>query len=77
MKIKTILQKQYQKLEIRRIETIGPKVGDELKISAVKAILIALGLVLLYITIRFQWRHGVSAIIALLHDVSIIYYYIS
>jgi preprotein translocase subunit SecF len=47
-------------------------VGDELKISAVQAILIALGLVLLYITIRFQWRQGVSAIIALVHDVLII-----
>jgi len=70
--IKTIIQTQYQKLEIRRIETIGPKVGDELKISAVKAIFIALGLVLLYITIRFQWRQGISAIIALLHDVSIV-----
>ena len=37
-----------------------------------QAILIALGLVLLYITIRFQWRQGVSAIIALVHDVLII-----
>ncbi len=67
-----ILLNQHPKLEIRRIESIGPKVGDELKISAVQAILIALGLVLLYITIRFQWRQGVSAIIALVHDVLII-----
>ena len=70
--LRKILLPQHPKLEIRRIETIGPKVGDELKISAVQAILIALGLVLLYITIRFQWRHGVSAIIALVHDVLII-----
>jgi len=70
--LRKILEPQHPKLEIRRIETIGPKVGDELKISAVKAILIALGLVLLYITIRFQWRQGVSAIIALLHDVLVV-----
>ena len=70
--LKKILEPQHPKLEIRRIETIGPKVGDELKISAVKAILIALGLVLLYITIRFQWRQGVSAIVALLHDVIVV-----
>ena len=70
--LQNILLNQYPKIEIRRIETIGPKVGDELKISAVKAILIALGLVLLYITIRFQWRQGVSAIIALVHDVMIV-----
>ncbi len=67
-----ILLTQHPNFEIRRIESIGPKVGDELKISAVQAILIALGLVLLYITIRFQWRQGFSAIIALVHDVLII-----
>ena len=70
--LKHILKTNHPNLEIRRIETIGPKVGDELKISAVKAIFIALGLVLLYITIRFQWRQGISAIIALLHDVTIV-----
>ncbi len=36
--LRKILEPQHPKLEIRRIETIGPKVGDELKISAVKAI---------------------------------------
>ena len=72
LELKNILKSYHQKLDIRRIETIGPKVGDELKISAVKAIFIALGLVLLYITIRFQWRQGISAIIALLHDVIIV-----
>ena len=70
--LRKILMPQHPKLEIRRIETIGPKVGDELKISAVQAILIALGLVLLYITIRFQWRQGVSAIVALVHDVLVV-----
>ena len=70
--LRKILLNQHPKLEIRRIETIGPKVGDELKISAVQAILIALGLVLLYITIRFQWRQGVSAIVALVHDVLVV-----
>ena len=70
--LRKILLPQHPKLEIRRIETIGPKVGDELKISAVQAIFIALGLVLLYITIRFQWRQGVSAIVALVHDVLVV-----
>lgn len=70
--LRKILELQHPKLEIRRIETIGPKVGDELKVSAVQAILIALGLVLLYITVRFQWRQGVSAIVALVHDVMIV-----
>ena len=70
--LRNILLPQHPKLEIRRIETIGLKVGDELQVSAVQAILIALGLVLLYITIRFQWRQGVSAIVALVHDVLVV-----
>ncbi|NBR21882.1 MAG: protein translocase subunit SecF, partial [Proteobacteria bacterium] len=45
---------------------------DELKTSALQAILIALGLVLIYITFRFQWRQGIAAIITLLHDVMVV-----
>jgi preprotein translocase subunit SecF len=56
-------------VEIRRVETIGPKVGDELKQDAMLAVFIALGLVLVYISFRFEWRFGVSAIVCLLHDV--------
>ena len=67
--LQQILQNANTKPEIRRVETIGPKVGDELKEDALLAVLIALGLVLLYISIRFQWRFGVSAVVCLIHDV--------
>ena len=70
--LREMLQQNYPEMEIRRIETIGPKVGDELKTSALQAILIALGLVLIYITFRFQWRQGIAAIITLLHDVMVV-----
>ena len=70
--LREMLQTNYPEMEIRRIETIGPKVGDELKTSALQAILIALGLVLVYITFRFQWRQGIAAIITLLHDVMVV-----
>ena len=70
--LREMLQPNYLEMEIRRIETIGPKVGDELKTSALQAILIALGLVLIYITFRFQWRQGIAAIITLLHDVMVV-----
>ena len=70
--LREIIQPHYPEMEIRRIETIGPKVGDELKTSALQAILIALGLVLIYITFRFQWRQGIAAIITLLHDVMVV-----
>ena len=70
--LREMLQPNYPEMEIWRIETIGPKVGDELKTSALQAILIALGLVLIYITFRFQWRQGIAAIITLLHDVMVV-----
>ena len=70
--LRQMLQTDYPELELRRIETIGPKVGDELKTSALQAIMIALGLVLVYITFRFQWRQGIAAIITLLHDVMVV-----
>ena len=70
--LREMLQPNYSEMEIRRIETIGPKVGYELKTSALQAILIALGLVLIYITFRFQWRQGIAAIITLLHDVMVV-----
>ena len=70
--LRQMLLTDYPELELRRIETIGPKVGDELKTSALQAIMIALGLVLVYITFRFQWRQGIAAIITLLHDVMVV-----
>ncbi|MBF0237285.1 MAG: protein translocase subunit SecF [SAR324 cluster bacterium] len=67
--IQKYLGTQYPQMEIRRIESIGPKVGDELKASALDAILVALGLVLIYISFRFEWRFAVGAIAALVHDI--------
>ena len=54
--IRNILQPAYPNLEIRRVETIGPKVGEELKSSAFNAILISIVGILIYISFRFQWR---------------------
>ena len=55
--------------EIRRVEMIGPRVGENLKKSAVYAILITLTLILAYISLRFHWNFGFSSIITLSHDV--------
>lgn len=70
--LQNLLGATHPGMEIRRIETIGPKVGDELKYDALYSIAVALGLVLLYITFRFQWRQGVAAIVTLLHDVLVV-----
>ena len=53
---------------IEQAGLIGPSVGSQLKSSALKAVLIASVCMLIYIAIRFEWRFGIGAIIALLHD---------
>lgn len=57
--------------EVRRVEKVGPKIGAELKTSAVKAIFFALLLILIYISVRFEFKFAVGAVIALFHDVLI------
>jgi len=54
------------------VEQFGPSVGELLKKNAVKSVLIAAVCILIYIIIRFEWKFGVAAIIALAHDVLIL-----
>ena len=54
-----------------RTESVGPKIGEELKEKTVMAIIYSLVGILIYITIRFEFRFGVAAVIALFHDVMI------
>ncbi len=56
------------KIEVLSNEKVGPKVGAELRSKATWAVLFALIAMLLYITIRFQFRFGVASVIALFHD---------
>ena len=58
-------------VEILRVETVGPRVGSELRGSAIKAIFMALGLILVYVAIRYDWRYSLGAVVALFHDVFI------
>jgi len=58
-------------VEMRREEAVGPKIGGELKSAAMNSVVAALVLIILYITVRFIFRYGVAAIIALVHDVTI------
>lgn len=59
------------KFEIRRVEFVGPKVGRDLQMQAVWAILVSLGGILLYIAMRFDLKGGVAAVIAVFHDVMV------
>ncbi len=58
-----------QVAEYRRTEFVGPTVGAELISSAIWAVVLAIGAILIYIWFRFEWQFGVGAVIALTHDV--------
>ncbi len=58
-------------VDIRRVESVGPRVGGELRGAAIKAVFLALGLILVYVAIRYDWRYSFGAVIALFHDVFI------
>lgn len=58
-------------VEILRVENVGPRVGGELRTAAVKAVFLALGLILIYVAIRYDWRYSLGAVVALFHDVFI------
>src|SRR5437867_4785745 len=63
------LNKNFQgKLEILNAESIGPKVGADLRRQAVFATLYALGGILVYIAFRFEWIYGAAAVFAVFHD---------
>ena len=68
--IKSNLDKSFgNNFDFRRVENVGPKVSAELLKSGIIAITVALGLMLIYIWIRFEWQFSLGAILALFHDV--------
>ena len=60
-----------QSIEIRRVEFVGPQVGDELREDGGLAMIYALLGILLYVAIRFQTRFAIGAVVATVHDVII------
>jgi len=71
-KVLGVLNEGANKAELRRVEFVGPQVGRELAEYGALALLVtALGIVF-YLALRFEWKFGLAAIIANLHDVVII-----
>lgn len=58
-------------IRFERTESVGPKVSGELIGDGVMSVLLAVGAVLFYIWIRFEWQFGLGAVIALMHDVTL------
>jgi len=57
--------------EIRRVDIVGPKVGNELREKGIMSLVLATLGILVYVAFRFEWRFAVASIFALVHDVSI------
>ncbi|MDH5710919.1 MAG: protein translocase subunit SecF [Gammaproteobacteria bacterium] len=69
--IDILKQGSDQSIEKRRVEYVGPQVGAELRDQGGMAMLVALFFILVYVSLRFQFKSAVSAILALVHDVII------
>ena len=61
-----------EKIELKRVEFVGPQVGKELFESGALAILLVIVGIMAYLAVRFEWRFAVAAIVANLHDIIII-----
>src|SRR5918992_4886546 len=69
--IKKVLNEQFgaDKFEVRRIESVGPKIGEDLRRRGALSVIVATIMVGRYIWFRFEFRFGLGAVIALAHDV--------
>lgn len=66
-----VLQGDNEQIELRRVDYVGPQIGEELRDQGGLGMLVALVLVMLYVAVRFQFKFSVGAVMALVHDVII------
>jgi preprotein translocase SecF subunit len=67
--IKNSLEKDLQqKISIRKVETVGPKVGGELVKSSIYALLAGFVAIFIYLWFRFEWQFSLGGVVALFHD---------
>ncbi|MGE5652083.1 protein translocase subunit SecF [Noviherbaspirillum sp. UKPF54] len=71
-KVMSNLKAQDAEVELRRVEFVGPQVGEELAHDGLSALAMVVIGVMIYLAVRFEWKYAVAAIIANLHDVVII-----
>ena len=72
MEILTAFKENLTDLEVLRVETVGPVIGENLKKAAFYALLFAFIGIILYITVRFEFKFSIVSILALLHDCLIV-----
>ena len=71
-KVMATLKAQDETVTLRRVEFVGPQVGDELAQDGLTALAMVIAGIVIYLAFRFEWKFAVAAIIANLHDVIII-----
>lgn len=65
------LLKSTGNFEVRRVDMVGAKVGSELREQGLMAMVLAIIGILIYVSVRFEWRFAVASVMALVHDVTI------
>ena len=70
-RVYSVLQSNGDKIELRRVDFVGPQIGEELREDGGLAMLAALAVVMLYVAVRFQFKFALGAVLALVHDVII------
>lgn len=68
-RVKAVIEEAYPSPDYRRIEFVGPQVGEELKFKGTLAVVLSLLGIMAYVWFRFEWQFGLAAVAALLHDV--------
>lgn len=67
--LKVLLESSNGEANMRRQEYVGPQVGDELRDDGGLAMIIAIGCIMVYVMLRFEWRFALGSVAALVHDV--------
>lgn len=68
-KVRATIDADYADADYRRVEFVGPQVGEELKMKGFYAIVFALLGIMAYVWVRFEWQFGLAALISIVHDV--------
>jgi preprotein translocase subunit SecF len=71
-KVMATLKSQDASAELRRVEFVGPAVGEELAHDGAVALILVIVGIMIYLSFRFEWKFAVAAIIANLHDVILV-----
>ncbi len=70
-KIQELLNQNYQNIEYRKVDFVGPQVGSELIFKGSLSLALSFVFIMIYIWIRFDWQFGLGGIFALIHDTAL------